>query len=145
MNLSSVERSGGPLQQPLEEFFGRVEGAGEILALGRFQEQRKHKLVFGAPAGVVDERDALLKVLARRTIGGRGLGLASRYEIQLRERQPLRGTGDEIAADVQVIENREDSIVGDRRVEVDEQQSPQIEMDRLLVRFRDQAVGGLLD
>src|SRR5437899_1795262 len=144
MNLRFVKRSSGPLQQPLEVVFGRVEGAGEILALGRFEVQRKHQLVFGAPVGFVEQPDALLKVITRRTIGGRGLVLASCYKIQVRKRKPLRGTGDEIAADVHVIENREDSIVWDGRVEVDEQQSPQIEMDWLLVRFRNQAVGGLL-
>src|SRR2546425_13255634 len=100
MNLSFVQGSGGPLQQPLKVFFGRVEGAGKILALGRFQEQRKHQLVFGAPVGVVDERDALLKVITRRTISSRGLRLASRCEIQPRERRPLRATVDESAADV---------------------------------------------
>ena len=145
MNLCFVQWSGGTLQQPLKIFFGRVEGAGEIVALGRFQEQRKHQLVFGAPVGVVDEPDALLEVITRRTIGGRGFGLASGCKIQQRERQSLRGIGDEIAADVHVIQNREDSIVRGLHVEVDEQQPPQIEMNRLLVCFRDQAVGSLLD
>ena len=145
MNLGPVECPGRTGEQQAERFLGRVERPVEILTFGRFQAEREHQLVFGAPRGLVEERDAFREVVQRSAIGGGCFRLSAGGEIQSCDGQPFDGRVDEVRADIQMIDDCEDPIVWRVGVEPGQQQTTHIQMERPLLHLRNQVVRGLLD
>ena len=147
MDLRLVERRGGPLQQRLEARFRLVEGAREILALGRFEVQREHQLVVRVASGTASTSAMpLLEVIERRAIGrGRSWPCVPPRDSAARASAARSAIGDEIAADVQVIDDRRRSDrPGPSASKSASSRRPTSRCTGCLLRVRDQAVGGLL-
>ncbi len=107
VHLGLVEGRRRAGQQHLEILLRRLETAGEILGLGRFEPQREHQLVLGAPRIIREKRHPVFEVGRRGTIGGRGLGLPARRQVQPRGRDPLGIARQQRASDVEVADDFE--------------------------------------
>ena len=121
-----------------------VEPAAQIQALGALEVQGKRQTVVGVPQHIGHDAHSRLQIAQRRCVGGRGLGLLPGAQVQPRERHPLRIVRDQVAAEIEVLDDVEDALVELDSGTVGQHEPPHGQVHLPLGLVRDQRVRRLL-
>ena len=145
IHLGLVQAGRGTSQEQRKLLLRLREVPAMVLALGGLEVEREGEIVVRAPQIVAHQLQPRREIPQCGLVRGRGLGLQTRAQIEPGECQALRRVRDQVAPEIQVVDQVEDPLLARFGIRARQQQPAHRQVHQLLLLGGDQRVGRLLD